>query len=197
MRFPLSRARRGCADGAGAPAAPRPARGLRPAASAPAGRYSIAGARLRARRPRLEPERGRVAERCVATGPRTRARSTMTSPTSSTPLRMPSGEIRDGRAGRAEEQRDRRSVTTRLTSSGMRMSNERRPASTCASGGRAWPRQALPRASSWCRRRPASRPAGTPAPRARSRSASERSAPRVSPSRPRAAGRARPVRAPR
>ena len=59
----------------------------------------------------------------------------MTSPTSSTPRVMPSAArfataVSDGQKSR----RERRSQTTRLTSSGMRMSNERRPASTCASG---------------------------------------------------------------
>ena len=59
----------------------------------------------------------------------------MTSPTSSTPRVMPSAArfstaVSDGQ----KSSRERRSVTTRLTSSGMRMSNERRPASTCASG---------------------------------------------------------------
>ena len=59
----------------------------------------------------------------------------MTSPTSSTPLRMPSAArfstaVSDGQ----NRSRERRSVTTRLTSSGMRMSKERRPASTWARG---------------------------------------------------------------
>ena len=86
-------------------------------------------------------------------------------------------EVRHGGRSGAESRSLAWSVSTRLSSSGIERSQERMPASTCASGTLPTARRrARPPAWSWCRRRPAPcraavREHAAPAPRACARSA--------------------------
>ena len=101
---------------------------------------------------------------------KTSATSTITSPTSSTrPATCSRSRLATAVGDGHSSSELRWSVSTRLTSSGMRRSNERMPASTWATGTPACAPPARRRAWSSCRRRPARDPArarrrGRPAP---------------------------------
>ena len=85
--------------------------------------------------PRLTPYAAPGSPRRSATGPNRRAQSTITSPTTWTPSTTPSASrLRAATSVGQKSCAARWSVTTRLISSGMRRSNDRRPASTCATG---------------------------------------------------------------
>ena len=101
------------------------------------------------RRPRARRARGRLAaaqgvdQRAARRGARVAAPMP-----SATRLSSGLGAVRE------EQRRRSRSVNTRLISSGIVQSHERRPASTCATGSRAWPRRARRPERSRRRRRP-------------------------------------------
>ena len=157
------------------PAAP-PRRASRRARGSRRGGRSRTGS-ARARGPGRRPRRATRGTRATSR-PTRAARSCIRSPTRTTPSTIPSAARLSTAVGvGANSQRDRWSATTRLISSGIRRSKLRSPASTCATGSRAWPPRARRPASSSCRRRRGRRP-GRSVDRgsARGRSASARSA---------------------